>query len=250
MFEKLKYIIKKQDFSPGVLGFFINPFYFARKALADNIKKLSPEISGRVLDVGCGNKPYQGMFMYTEYIGLEIESDENRKKKVADFFYDGKRFPFKDSEFDSVIINQVLEHVFNPDEFTEEVYRVLKPEGKLLITVPFIWDEHSQPNDYARYTSYGLKFLLEKHNFKVLNQVKSLNNLKLFFQLLNAWFFKKINLKNNCFRFVVISVFSTFFNVLGICISIVFTTNNDLYLDNIVLAQKRKQRFDNNNESY
>lgn len=242
MFEKLKYIIKKQDFSPGVLGFFINPFYFARKALADNIKKLSPEIRGRVLDVGCGNKPYQGMFMYTEYIGLEIESDENRKKKVADFFYDGKKFPFSDNEFDSLVVNQVLEHVFNPDEFLDEIRRVLKPNGKLLLTVPFVWDEHEQPYDYARYSSFGLKFLLEKHNFKILHQIKSLNNFRFFFQLLNAYFFKKVNLHSKYLNFIVISILTSIINLSGICLSIFFPSNNDLYLDNIVVAQKQSSK--------
>ena len=42
----------------------------------------------------------------------------------ADFFYDGNKFPFDDNDFDSVVLNQVFEHVFNPDDFLEEVNRV------------------------------------------------------------------------------------------------------------------------------
>lgn len=245
MLKKIKKILREQDFSPGILGIFINPFYFARKSLSVNIKTLSQEITGRVLDIGCGTKPYKKIFRYTEYIGVEIDSAENRDKQIADFFYDGKRLPFKDSEFDSIIINQVLEHVFNPDEFLQEVRRVLKPVGKLLITVPFVWDEHEQPNDYARYSSYGLKFILESHGFIVLKQIKSLNNLRLIFQLLIAWFFKKINFKNKYLNFLIISTVSTVLNIFGIIISALFPVNNDLYLDNIILAEKDTRELDN-----
>lgn len=181
MFKAIKKYIIKQDFSPGFFGIFINPFYFSRKALSKNIKRLSNEINGRILDVGCGTKPYKKMFDYVEYIGVEIDSPKNRKNKSVDFFYDGKTLPVKDNEFDSLVVSQVLEHVFSPDEFLDEIRRVLKPNGKLLLTVPFVWDEHEEPYDYARYSSFGLKFLLEKHNLKVLHQIKSLNNFRFFF---------------------------------------------------------------------
>ena len=239
MFKWIKNCILSQNFSPGILGIFINPFYFSRKSLAQNIRNLSQQIKGKILDVGCGTKPYKEMFDYSEYIGLEIDSPENRKNKNIDFFYDGKIFPFKDSEFDSIVVNQVLEHIFNPDEFLDEIKRVLKPGGKILLTVPFVWDEHEQPCDYARYSSYGLNFLLKKHDLKVLQQVKSLNNFRLFFQLLNAYFFKKINLHNKYLNFIVISIFTSIINLSGICISIFFPVNNDLYLDNVILAEKQ-----------
>ena len=67
-----------------------------------------------------------------------------------------------------MLCNQVLEHVFNPDEFLLKINRVLKNDGKLLLTVPFVWDEHEQPFDYARYSSFGLKALIEKMVLKLL----------------------------------------------------------------------------------
>src|SRR5690554_1328179 len=107
-------IIQKQNFHPGFLGIFVNPFYFARKSLGKNIKKLSSHITGKTLDVGCGTKPYEKYFNCSKYIGLEVETSIHDDNK-ADFFYDGKTFPFEDKEFESVITNQVLEHVFTPD---------------------------------------------------------------------------------------------------------------------------------------
>ena len=109
---------------------------------------------------------------------------------MADYYYDGKTFPFKESEFDSVVTNQVLEHVFNPDEFLSEINRVLKINGKLLLTVPFVWDEHEQPYDYARYSSFGLKSLLEKNGFEILDLRKSVNDYSVLAQLFNAYIYK------------------------------------------------------------
>lgn len=238
MFHKFKLVILKQNFDPGIIGFFINPFYFARHSLAKHIKLLSSEITGKVLDIGCGTKPYKEFFNYSDYTGMEIDTPDTRKNSKVDVFYDGKTFPFEDGEFDSIVINQVLEHVFTPDEFLAETRRVLKPGGKLLLTVPFIWDEHEQPFDYARYSSFGLKYLLEKNGFKVTRQYKSLDNFRLFFQLLNAYFYKKIDFHNKYINFIMITIVTSINNLIGVPVSMILPRNKDLYLDNIILAQK------------
>ncbi|WP_348343980.1 class I SAM-dependent methyltransferase [Ignavibacterium sp.] len=219
------------------MGTLINPFYIARKGLAKHIRELSPEISGKILDVGCGTKPYKNFFKFSEYIGLEYDTGIDLYKKSADYFYDGKKFPFNAETFDSIICNQVLEHVFEPEDFLKEIFRVLKPHGKLLITVPFVWDEHEQPFDYARYSSFGLKYLLEKCGFRIIKHKKSINNISVIFQLLSDYFYKISN-KQKLFKWVTI-VFIIFpLNLIGIILGIILPNNNDLFLDNIILAEK------------
>ena len=234
----LENIYQKAAFFPGILGLFINPFYFARKGLAKNIRDLSSHISGKVLDVGCGKKPYEQLFQATEYIGLEYDSPENRKKKNADFYYDGHIFPFENNSFDSLVINQVFEHVFNPDAFLKEVLRVLKPGGKLLMTVPFVWDEHEQPHDYARYSSFGLHFILEKQGFNIVEQRKSVNDFRVIFQLVNAYLYKKMMSSNQYLNLVLVFLVMSPINVAGEIVGFLLPENNDLYLDNVVLARK------------
>lgn len=234
----LENIYQKAAFFPGILGLFINPFYFARKGLAKNIRDLSSHISGKVLDVGCGKKPYEQLFQATEYIGLEYDSPENRKKKNADFYYDGHIFPFENNSFDSLVINQVFEHVFNPDAFLKEVLRVLKPGGKLLMTVPFVWDEHEQPHDYARYSSFGLIFILEKQGFNIVEQRKSVNDFRVIFQLVNAYLYKKMMSSNQYLNLVLVFLVMSPINVAGEIVGFLLPENNDLYLDNVVLARK------------
>ncbi|MBA4416986.1 MAG: methylase [Syntrophus sp. (in: bacteria)] len=217
---------------------FINPFYFARKGLYENISALASKITGDVLDIGCGQKPYQHLIRAEKYIGLELDTPQNRVNKKADIFYDGHRFPFEDNEFDSVVVNAVLEHVFNPKEFLAEINRVLKPGGALLATAPFVWDEHEQPYDYARYSSFGLKHLIESHGFTVVEQRKSIHDIRVIFQLLNAYTYKKTVTNNWYINLVTTMVLIAPVTLLGILLNYFLPGNSDLYLDNCVLAQK------------
>ena len=129
MKNKIKQIFKKEQFNPSLLGIFINPFYFARKGLFQSIKGFSHHIQGQTLDIGCGQKPYQNLFATNTYIGLELDTPDNRAKKQADIFYDGVHMPFENESFDSIICNEVLEHVFNPATFLAEIHRILKSNG-------------------------------------------------------------------------------------------------------------------------
>ena len=61
MMESLKSLYRRQMFYPGWLGIFVNPFYFARSGLLNAITIFAPNLNGRLLDVGCGSKPYKGL---------------------------------------------------------------------------------------------------------------------------------------------------------------------------------------------
>ena len=170
----LRRYVRKQTFYPDAFGMFINPFFFARRGLMKAMKAAAPKVAGRILDVGCGTKPYKSLFTFTEYIGVDIENPgHDHSLEDIDIYYDGKTLPFDKESFDSVISNQVFEHVFNPPEFLTEIHRVLKPDGKLLLTVPFVWDKHEQPYDFFRFTKYYFRkvksvSLVSRSNFRIL----------------------------------------------------------------------------------
>lgn len=238
MASMLRLYIRKQQFRPGFAGLFVNPFYFARKGLYENIASLADNITGKTLDVGCGQKPYEDLFKSSEYVGLEIDNEANRNSKKADFFYDGSTFPFPDGEYDSMVLNQVFEHVFNPDDFLRETNRVIRTDGMLLLTVPFVWDEHEQPHDYARYSSFGIRALLEKHGFAIVEQRKSVNDIGAIFQILNGYIYKKTVSSNGYVNLLVAVLLMAPFNILGALLAKVLPNNDELYLDNIILAKK------------
>lgn len=228
----------EQRFQPGIVGLCTNPFYIARTGLYRAIQEHAAHVQGRVLDVGCDTQPYRMLYGSTEYVGLEIDTPATRRAGKADFFYDGRTFPFECASFDSVVCNQVLEHVFNPREFLLEIHRVLRDNGFLSLSVPFCWDEHEQPNDFARYSSFGVRHLLEASGFSVVDHQKTAPDVSTLFQLWNCYLYKKMN-PTNIYLNVVFSAAVYFpWTALGVALGRLLPHNPDLYLDNVVLARK------------
>lgn len=160
----MKRLVQRILFAPPWWAFAINPHFLPRRALYAAIAATTGSLRGRVLDVGCGAQPYRHLLdATTAYVGLEIDTTVNRVRGLADHYYDGLHMPYDDGEFDGVLCNQVLEHVFDAEIFVAEMARVLRPGGCLLLTVPFVWPEHEQPYDARRYTSFGLLALLEPY---------------------------------------------------------------------------------------
>ena len=238
MLDKIRFFLRGELFSPGFFGAFINPFYFARKGLIKSISQMSNELTGSLLDVGCGTMPYKKLFNVAKYTGLDLDSSHARKFSRADFFYDGGIFPFDDGEFNSVLCNQVLEHVFNPDQFLTEINRVLGEGGVLLLTVPFVWDEHEQPHDYARYTSFGLYALLRRNGFMVLVHKKIGADFSAICQLINAYFYKICQSWPKLLKLTFTVTIIALINLIGIIASKILPKNPDLFLDQIILAKK------------
>jgi SAM-dependent methyltransferase len=231
--------LRAAEFDPHLLGMLSNPFYFARKALRAEVAAIAPRIKGRLLDIGCGQKPYRALFDVEEYVGLEIDRLDNRRTKAADYFYDGRTMPFPDASFDVSLCNQVLEHVFEPTAFLAEIRRVLRPGGQLLLTVPFVWDEHEQPWDYARYTTFGLLHLLEKSGFDVLEQRRSGCGARTLFQLCNAYLYRITRSHSRAMNAVACILLIAPINVMGELVSRLLPRNPELYLDQVVLARRR-----------
>ena len=135
-----------------------------------NIEKNLRYFRGTLLDVGCGKKPYKDLFAtrVSNYVGLEYVKTIHGFQNV-DVVGDSMDLPFKDNSFDNAVSFQVLEHVREPLQFLDEVFRVIKPSGFLLLTTPFMWGEHEAPFDYFRYTRYGLTYLAEKAGFEIIS---------------------------------------------------------------------------------
>jgi len=134
--------------------------------LERTLREVAPRAHGRLLDVGCGDKQWEPLFLpyVSEYLGIELEGTFTRTaaagaERGPDLTYDGKRLPFEDASFDTVLNVQVLEHTPAPAALVAELGRVLKPDGVLLLAAPFSFRLHEQPHDYFRYTPHGLRVL-------------------------------------------------------------------------------------------
>src|SRR5271170_7274206 len=97
------------EFNPGITY----PAFLTRSRLLRGIGKYAPELKGRLMDFGCGTKPYRILFDVREYIGIDYENPGHpHLNEQIDVFYDGKHIPFADESFDSIFSSEVLEHLF------------------------------------------------------------------------------------------------------------------------------------------
>lgn len=115
------------------------------------VSKLIKELgSGAlILDLGSGSRQHA-----RHIINLEIEPMPNVR-----VIGDGHQLPFKGETFDAVILEAVLEHVRDPRMVVSEIHRVLRLNGRIYAGVPFIQGYHASPEDYQRYTVWGLENL-------------------------------------------------------------------------------------------
>jgi len=161
------------------------PFQLCRRLFQRfNIRKRE-----KLLDVGCGRgdflKEFKGLGL--EVFGLDHQESHSEILKNIEVRYsniENSPFPFNSEMFDIVFSKSVIEHLRNPENFIKEIYRVLKPGGKIIIMTP---DWQSQRcifyDDYTHvhpYTNMGIENLLRIYNFK---EVKS----EIFYQLPVLW---------------------------------------------------------------
>ncbi|THU39465.1 class I SAM-dependent methyltransferase [Niastella caeni] len=145
-----------------------NADYIVMHYLIDALKMaINKYAKGNVLDIGCGNKPYELFFkdkIYS-YTGCDvIQSDKNK----VDVICEATKLAFADEKFDTVFSTQVIEHVSDPFKMLQEANRVLKNDGLIIVSAPFCWELHEEPYDFYRYSKYGLKAMFEQKGFEVL----------------------------------------------------------------------------------
>lgn len=229
----------ENQFKPNWYYVFSNPFFITRRYLYLAIQKAAAKIQGTtLLDVGCGTKPYRALFQFEKYIGLDYQKEGQPPNPEADLLYSGDKFPLKNGSVDCVLATEVLEHVFEPEAFLSEINRVLKRRGHLLLTVPFVWDEHEQPYDFARYTSYGLPALLERNGFKVEHFEKTGNFITALGQVFCTYWYHLLVFSPPLMKVASVTLFpalqlGTYF------LAWLLPTRDGLYLDNVVLCQKK-----------
>ncbi len=240
MLNRLNQYYKKQQFFPGILGLLVNPFYYIRKDIARYMKLLAPKLDGKLLDFGCGSKPYQSLFTNVrDYVGVDIENEgHSHQAEDIDVFFDGTTVPFENETFDSLLATEVLEHVPNIEHSLQELQRVLKAKGKILITVPFVWAEHELPYDFRRLSLNGLEEILLRHGFKILYKYKSGSFFKVIAQLWMAYLHNLLNTKLKYLNVLLNILFIFPSCLLVLPFIFIFPKRTNLYFNSIILAEK------------
>jgi SAM-dependent methyltransferase len=152
---------------PSFLYKRLDPF---EAAIDEFVRSVAKDIRSRkrVLDAGAGEGRFKRLFTHTDYVGVDFaQGDPTWNYSGLDVIARLEQLPFPTSSFDHVLSIVVLEHTPEPGRVIEELRRVLRPGGMVHIVVPHMWEEHQRPHDFFRFTSSGIRYLLEGNGIRV-----------------------------------------------------------------------------------
>ncbi len=183
------------------INYYLSPIFIEKHRILQSIKflldKYNIELQNKkLLDIGCGSKPYEFFFKKLDIIYEGIDFKEFSKNpsfelNKPDFYFhknykkDFKMPQFEDKSYDIVVAFQVLEHHEKPEVFFSEIKRILKEGGYLIISFPFIWELHEEPNDFQRLTHYKIQKLCGENNMHILETIRRGGVLSTLSQLIN-----------------------------------------------------------------
>lgn len=157
--------------------------FFLRK-----ISDCSP--SDRLLDLAGNKLAKRGVFNIDEFNNRVIYANYSVDYR-PDIQADAHAIPFMENSFDCVVCGELLEHVKDPAKVIAEVFRILVSDGRLLITVPFMYPIHADPMDYGRYTDYFWQETLVDSGFNNVVIEWQGGFWSVLFDMLRGWAFEK-----------------------------------------------------------
>jgi len=231
------------------IRFFISPYFLSRFYRLQSIKRIVKKykIFGTVLDIGCGSKPYRSLFdNIKEYRGIDFKDYSVNKDFPAgkpDYYFSDKyiktlTLPFKNESFDNVVAFQVLEHHPNPQKLINEMFRIVKNKGYILLTTPFLGGIHEEPNDYQRFTKYGLIELFKLYKCELLEIIKQGSLFSTISMLLNESL-NSFAAKNKFFYFISVLIYLPFFlfSYISFFLDMIFKSDK-IFFNYLILVKK------------
>ncbi len=136
-------------------------FFLIKNKIRGFLRASFKNKNDKILDLGCGEKPYYHDALEGSVICLDI-IQTSKTHLVSD----ADKLPFKPDSFEKVICVNSFYYFKNPFIVVESIHDVLKKNGKFVLVLPFFYPIHDAPIDKYRFTEYGLRTLLED-KFKV-----------------------------------------------------------------------------------
>jgi len=139
--------------------------------------------TGRLLEIGVGNGTSLKYYARHEVIGIDTSKNmltkarKNSSKNIQLFHMNGEMLIFQNELFDYVVLSHVIAVVEDPEKLFQEIHRVLKPNGKVIIL------NHFTPDNWLQYVDRSFEWVSKWLHFKSVFRMSSLNSIK-HFQLL------------------------------------------------------------------
>lgn len=233
------------------LRLYISPFflskYYLRRDLTDVISKY--KISGSVVDIGCGTKPYRNLFRAVdEYRGIDYKNysaNKDFKEISPDYFFNKSyssnfRLPFKSGQFENSVAFQVLEHHKNPAKLITEMFRIIKSGGYIVLSFPFLGGVHEAPNDYCRFTRYMLENFVRDNGGAIVH-FKNQGSLFSVISMLVNEYLNEFAARGGRSYFLSIIIYPPFLIFQYVCLLLdKFFKSDKIYINSLVLIKKSR----------
>lgn len=136
------------------------------------VRRWTGALTGDVLSIGSGDDRDGGGRRYRDYFPQARSYTTSEVTPGADLMLDARAMPsVADASYDVLFCSGVLEHVDDCHAAVAECYRVLRPGGVFLVGVPFNQRLHRVPQDFWRFTEYGLRYLLRAFTIDALEAI-------------------------------------------------------------------------------
>jgi len=171
-------------------GYVINSDFVSKSSLIiatlqveSYIPLIKRHAKGGLLDCGCMKVPFYEVYhdIVSEIYCIDITPNEHLDL-VADL---NEPLPLESDSFDTILFTDVLQYITKPDQLFFEFSRLLRPGGKLILTIPFLYNIHDAPSDLQRFTEFALRKKCEEANMKVIELDIYGGLPDVFFDLLN-----------------------------------------------------------------
>lgn len=164
-YRRLKRLFAKIRYFP------LHPQWFAYRGERQNQREIAGQLSGTILDIGCGTQSLRSLITAEHhYIGLDYYDTATQWYHThPNIFADAQQLPIADTSVDNILLLDVLEHLPQPELCIQEIVRILKPHGRCILQVPFLYPIHDKPLDFQRWTLFGLQQFTQTHPLKILD---------------------------------------------------------------------------------
>lgn len=171
------------------------PRDFNPKIRDEWIKKISKSIpkKSKIIDISAGNRPYKDLFAHCEYFSHEFEGNKdiidsfrgetNESNNIYDYYGDIINLPIENNSFDYVLCTEVIEHVPDPLKAIQELTRICKIGGKIIMTAPFTSGIHQPFHFYSGFSPQFYEYVAKINKL----EIKEFENQGDFFKLM-SWF--------------------------------------------------------------
>ncbi|RYY32779.1 MAG: class I SAM-dependent methyltransferase [Sphingobacteriaceae bacterium] len=157
-----------------VVDVFLKP---QKRRLFEEVNKLP---QGKLLEIGVGNGAHLNQYKNHDITGIDTSiamiehARRNRPENITLIVMNGETLSFPNQQFDYVVLSHVIAVTDNPDRLLQEVYRVLKPQGRIFIL------NHFTPNSWLKYIDQAVEPLARAFRFKSVFRAEDLKTLQKF----------------------------------------------------------------------